>query len=1309
MNPPLSLAVGLVLICATLPLAAGDLPVDWSRNVVPLLAAHCSGGACHIGGRASGVDFSSYPAAIASAGDLYGRAPILPYSAAMSPLYDKVARAVPEHGVRMPSDGAALSAAEIALVARWIDEGARPAAVLADRGDVDPNRVIDISDAIRLLQFLFLGGAPPRCTAVADADLDGRVTASDAIAILDWLFHGVDAFSPRAPLSWREDAECAGTNRRPRAPPLGTMLAREGIAFETEVPFSDPDGDRASFFVVDGPDGLTVDPTVGVLRFTPRDGQAGDHRIRVAIVDRGTPPLLAETTGLVRVAIGNRAPRPDAFETRFVRAEETLEITFTASDPDGDALIWSLVAGPDASTLDPPSGRLRWTPMATDVGEHALVAEVRDDGVPARTATIEVTIVVLSSDATANRAPTIDARAIHRTVPGQPIAFVVEASDPDGDAIAFRTRRAPLGAILEPATGAFTWTPREDQLGPAYVLFDVVDDGVPPHATEGRLVFQIFRDGGCVTLDCDPASGCATTLVSLDAECCGGEPTLRIAEPVADCPGGAVLHAGRNQRGFGRLQNCDRLGLVAFPQGGSNLRIHVEARCVDASRDVTLFVRLVTAKRVVVDRQRTILLQERSDGFAQRLGVVLPIGPEIARADIDGEPADLDLELIDANGTRLERHLRVVLTFDDIPDLHEPDAQDVAAGEVGCAGCHRPVGSDGTRHGIEDAHPWLHLSCTDCHGGVASANTRESAHVRAPAGLSYLRNLTTDELDAAPASWLQFVNPSDLRVADRGCGASSPANNGGGCHQSIVDAVARSVMSTYAGHYTPPRFLAGTQGRDAIVAAVDRSDRGFDPDTAPEGTVPALRALREPAPGIDRASIGACIDIYLPKSCPTCHLSDFGRNDAAGNYRSSGCAACHMVYDDDGLSRSADPTIARDFPPHPREHVLTSAIPTEQCAHCHFESGRIGLAFRGLREGGFPAARTPEHGVTLGKELHAHDSDHYFSDEDGRNAVDETPADLHHTAGMVCADCHVGIDVHGDGRIYVSERFQVGIRCEDCHGTVREALREDPADGLFKNSRGSPLGRLLRRPDGRVALRLRTDGRELDVPQVHTVIASGVNQAMTEAMGVDASGFSHTDSLECYACHTSWRQTCFGCHITIDDSRSQLNRTTGVSTQGAVAVTRDDYSIDFFALGENHRGKIAPLCSSMAVFVSYTGDTGTSVYDDRVRTSSDGRRGFGWSPFHHHTVSRVPENCDRCHPALPGSAPENRDVLRETYGFGNGRFQATDGDGVVHDLSAFLGDDGELLSEFPHPGTGPVSAAARARALGVEVVPHPRR
>jgi hypothetical protein len=58
------------------------------------------------------------------------------------------------------------------------------------RGDVDGDGKLDISDAIKTLQFLFSGTAAIQCRDAADADDNGRIDISDPIYSLNYLFLG---------------------------------------------------------------------------------------------------------------------------------------------------------------------------------------------------------------------------------------------------------------------------------------------------------------------------------------------------------------------------------------------------------------------------------------------------------------------------------------------------------------------------------------------------------------------------------------------------------------------------------------------------------------------------------------------------------------------------------------------------------------------------------------------------------------------------------------------------------------------------------------------------------------------------------------------------------------------------------------------------------------------------------------------------------------------------------------------------------------------------------------------------------------
>jgi hypothetical protein len=49
---------------------------------------------------------------------------------------------------------------------------------------------VDLSDAVAILQWLFLGAAAPPCLAAANSNGDGTVDMSDAVCLLSFLFLG---------------------------------------------------------------------------------------------------------------------------------------------------------------------------------------------------------------------------------------------------------------------------------------------------------------------------------------------------------------------------------------------------------------------------------------------------------------------------------------------------------------------------------------------------------------------------------------------------------------------------------------------------------------------------------------------------------------------------------------------------------------------------------------------------------------------------------------------------------------------------------------------------------------------------------------------------------------------------------------------------------------------------------------------------------------------------------------------------------------------------------------------------------------
>lgn len=645
-----------------------------------------------------------------------------------------------------------------------------------------------------------------------------------------------------------------------------------------------------------------------------------------------------------------------------------------------------------------------------------------------------------------------------------------------------------------------------------------------------------------------------------------------------------------------------------------------------------------------------------------------------------------------------------------------------AAEDPGCISCHQ---------GIEAVHASgiAPTECTVCHGGDGEASTIEAGHVPVPgdweairggalppAPVGFIKDMAPDQLDRLDPAYVQFVNPGDIRVAAQTCGA---------CHPEQAKNMPFSIMSTNAGHYYPTLFLAGFQtDRLAYYASFGASNP--DCDTSIQGAVCAVETLVPPTDeettavltGGDPREIELLANKhYLAKNCNTCHQAGYPKNDSPGLYRSSGCSACHMVYAKDGTYQGDDPTLPRGAPVHVGRHELTTAIPVETCASCHFQGGRIGLAFRGIREGGF--STQPENAEPINETLNGRAPGYYFTDEDTTNDIDETPPDLHYAAGMVCADCHVDQDVHGTGQILSSAKQQVGIACEDCHGTVRAPIQA--VDGKFVTGKGRRLPQLQQDEDGTIFQIGYYDGKRHEVHQVAELLTDG-SDAMKAAMAPDAAGWSHTDSLTCDTCHTGWQQTCIGCHVSVDFRLKQTDYQTGTSTFGLTKGSRTSYTLDQVLLGTGTDGRVQSVQASqqlqMAVYGAeqfgvgdgvllfggtYVDDAGVSHTDGAFRDGGVGlAANNGFTTFFQHTTSQggLVRGCDACH--RTDASPEEETRIRGVYGHGTGAFMLVDPtDESLVDGLQYIDGDRNPTTTWQQEGTGPLTTAVYDRAFGV--------
>src|SRR5206468_1676996 len=114
-----------------------------------------------------------------------------------------------------------------------------------------------------------------------------------------------------------------------------------------------------TFSLVSAPSGVNLDPSSGVLTWTPTEAQGpSTNLITVKVTDNGAPQSSVPTRRSSVLTEANSAPVLTVPTDRTVTELSTLTVTNSASDADlpANTLTFSLVSAPSGVSLDPSSG-----------------------------------------------------------------------------------------------------------------------------------------------------------------------------------------------------------------------------------------------------------------------------------------------------------------------------------------------------------------------------------------------------------------------------------------------------------------------------------------------------------------------------------------------------------------------------------------------------------------------------------------------------------------------------------------------------------------------------------------------------------------------------------------------------------------------------------------------------------------------------------------------------------------------------------------------------------------------------------------
>jgi RHS repeat-associated protein len=257
-------------------------------------------------------------------------------------------------------------------------------------------------------------------------------------------------------------------NRQPHItstpPPTGTVNQSYGYA----VNATDPDtNDTLTYSLTQAPEGMGINPSTGLIAWTPNTAQVGNQTITVKVQDNGG--LSDSQSFTILVSATNRAPTIISTAVATATDGQLYAYAVHATDPDiGDVLSYVLTESPSGMGIDGVNGLIQWIPIAA--GDYPVTVSVNDGhgGTVAQQFTVAV--------ANANHPPSIISLAPTTATIGQSYAYPVLATDQDaGDTLTYFLALAPTGMSVDPSSGAISWTPAANQIGLQSATVEVSD------------------------------------------------------------------------------------------------------------------------------------------------------------------------------------------------------------------------------------------------------------------------------------------------------------------------------------------------------------------------------------------------------------------------------------------------------------------------------------------------------------------------------------------------------------------------------------------------------------------------------------------------------------------------------------------------------------------------------------------------------------------------------------------------------------------------------------------------------------------
>ncbi len=249
----------------------------------------------------------------------------------------------------------------------------------------------------------------------------------------------------------------------------GNQTNGEDDTVSLQIAATDADGDTLTYSAAGLPPGLSINASTGEISGYLDFDSAGTYNVQVTVSDAFFSPSVSFDWTVNNV---NRAPSFDsAIGNQTNNEGDSVSLSASASDPDGDTLNYSATELPDGISINAGTGAITGTLSSTSAGSYTVEVNV-SDGSLSDTQNFDWTVNNV------NQPPVVTNPGDQTSQQTDSVNLQINATDADGDTLSYSASGLPADLSIDSVTGLISGTVT-DATG-TYPVSVTVTDGIDP-------------------------------------------------------------------------------------------------------------------------------------------------------------------------------------------------------------------------------------------------------------------------------------------------------------------------------------------------------------------------------------------------------------------------------------------------------------------------------------------------------------------------------------------------------------------------------------------------------------------------------------------------------------------------------------------------------------------------------------------------------------------------------------------------------------------------------------------------------------